>query len=124
MTASDWIALVALILTVLGGVFALYQWRVSVSVRKAEFFEKVSQNLKYNKDILQFIYLVDYDEFRYDESFHKCDNELQVKADLVLSTLDYQCYLLERRLIGEKEFSANAYILYRVCGNIEIQCYL
>ena len=124
MQMSDVIALIALIASFFGGAFALYQWRVSVSVKKAEFLEKVSQSLKYNKDILYFIYLVDYNEFTYDENFHDCENELQTKADMVLSTLDYLCYLLGRRLISKKEFRADAYILHRICKNLEIQCYL
>ena len=124
MQISDVIALTALIASFLGGAFALYQWRVSVSIKKAEFIERVSQGLRNNKEILSFIYLIDYDEFIYDADFHDSENELQMKTEMVLSTLDYLCYLLNRRLISKKEFKSNAYILHRVCENTEIQCYL
>lgn len=124
MTASDWIALSALILAAIGGLFSLIQWRKSVAIKRAEFVEAITQKLHYDKDILKTFYMIDYSEFKYDERFHSVGNPIQVDVDILLSTLDYLCYLLDRRLINENDIVSDLYILKRVCLDIEIQCYL
>lgn len=124
MTASDWIALSALILAAIGGLFSLIQWRKSVAIKRAEFVEAITQKLHYDKDILKTIYMIDYSKFKYDERFHSVGNPIQVDVDILLSTLDYLCYLLDKRLIAENDIVSDLYILKRVCLDTEIQCYL
>lgn len=124
MEVSDWIDLCALILAIFGVLFSFIQWHKSVVIKRAEFLESVTDRLRYNKEILRTIYSIDYGEFKYDSKFHDPNNEEQCRIDMLLSVLDYICYLLERRTITKKELSSTVYILNRVCRNPEIQCYL
>lgn len=124
MTLSDYISLATLAIALFGGILAWVQWRKTNKIKKAEFLDRITQKIRLDKEFLKTIYLIEYGEFVYDEEFQKTDNPMQYEIDRLLAFLDYICYLREVKIITEKEFDANKYIVDRVCAYKEIKKYL
>ena len=124
MSVAEIISLATLGCAVCGGIFAWFQWRKSNKLKRAEFLDQIIQKLRFDEEFVETIYSIDYETFSYNDKFQTPDNPVQMKVDKLLSYLDYICYLRENRIIKEKEFSPNRYIITRVCCNEDICCYL
>jgi len=89
MTASDWIALVSLIVGAIGGVFALWQWRIGNKVKRAEFVNQIIEKLRFDPEMVETMDMIDYDEFHwYDAKFHSSGGT-ETKIDKLFSYLTY-----------------------------------
>ena len=108
---------------VLGGFFAYIQWRKSVKLKCSEFINQIIEKLRFDKDMAEAIYLIDYKENWYDESFHGGSNE-EFLIDKLLSYLSYICYLIKTNNITKKEVQILDYELHRACECWSIQAYL
>lgn len=127
MTTQEILLLVTLIATsaigIIGFALTIYQIRLSNKVRNAEFFNEIIEKLRFNERSLSIMYLIEYDEFWYDASFHG-SGELEKSVDAFLSQIDYICYLLFRNLLSEEDFQIFEYEVGRVCSNEQCQEYL
>ena len=121
------LSLISIVLVVLGGICALIQWCSSNRNSRNELIQQIIENLRFNKDIAQAMYTIEYNPFWYNESFHnnRTDNHnLEFQIDKLLSYLSYLCYLKQEKRISKKEFRILQYEINRVCVSFSTQAYL
>lgn len=61
ITLSDIFAGISLILVIIGGVFAYYQWRRNVSLKRASYINELTEKIRTDSLIRDIIYLLDSD---------------------------------------------------------------
>lgn len=117
--------LISFLMTVVGGVFALYQWRLSVKNGQAEYVDKLLERFQSDDEIRDFISKNDYEEDWYNKEFHNFDSDrnIAIKADKTLFFLDYLCHIKQEKILHKKEFAVFEYNLYAVIQNINTQSY-
>ena len=117
------VAFLTLAITIVGGGFALLQWKKQIDIKRTEFAYQIMEKLRNNKEIAQTCYMIEYGEFRYNDEFHN-NHALEHKIDELLSVLNYVCYLLRNRAIGKRDFSIFKYETVWILKSKEIQAYL
>ena len=115
---------ISILITILGAIYALYQWYISNKIKQAEFLRQINEDFRSNETIKEAFYAVEYDVRWYDDEFHGGENGWEPKIDRLLAFLNYVCYLRSQKIITEKEFSILQYDVERVCRSYEIQSYL
>ncbi len=116
------IPIISCIAVIVGGVFALVQWRKNVAVRKAEFFERLIEH--YNQsDIQESLYCMDYDNDWYTKEFHN-GSKTEQQMDKTLAFFSYLCYLNESKLISDREFNFFAYDINIMLENEQLCDYM
>ncbi len=120
------IELITLILTVCGGIFALYQWRLSVKNDQAEYVDKLLDRFQNDEEIRTFVSMCDYLEEWYDDYFHDYKSEKchAKKADKTLFFLNYLCHIEQERVLQKKEFEVFEYNIYAIIQNDNTLSYL
>jgi len=119
---SDITAIVSIILVIVGGLFAYYQWRKSLSLKRASYINDLTEKIRTDSDIKEIIYNLDYGVLWYNENFHG-SGELEAKIDRTLSYFTYICYLKRQRIITKKEFKFFEYEIERILTNNQVQNY-
>ena len=119
---GDIISIVTLLIAIAGGIFGLFQWRLSVKTKRAEYINELTMNIRTDKVLRKIIYMLDYDDQWYNEDFHK-SKELEKEIDKTLSYFTYICYLKQHRLLTRKEFVFFKYEIDRILMNSQIQNY-
>ncbi len=122
ISISDIFAGISLILVVIGGIFAYYQWRRNVSLKRAGYINELIEKLRSDQFIRDTIYLLDYGESWYSYEFHS-SGEMELKMDKTLSYFSYICYLKKQRIISNKEYKFFKYEIERILCNSGIQDY-
>jgi hypothetical protein len=126
---------VMLISIVIGATIAVKQIAVSATiaekqseasnkVKKAEFFHQIIDRLRFDDDIVQATYKIEYKEWFYNKDFHHNNTNFEFKLDKLLFYLSYICYLKKTENIDNNEFENFQYIIKRVCEYHDVQCYL
>lgn len=117
------ISATGLVLSIIGGFFALMQWRHSTALKRAEIIKQIVGKMRFDKDIADISYMLEYDKFEYTEEFHN-DNQLQQRIDSLLALLDYACYLRSNKILEKKEFAILEYKVAWIIRRRDIQPYL
>ncbi len=126
--------LLTLIITAIGGIFALFQWRMSVKNSQAEYVDNLLQRTQNDKNIKEFIDACDYEINWYNKNFHddleswnpendETQTPFAIKADKALFFFNYLCYLKERRILGKQEFRVFGYYMLAVMQCKDTQAY-
>jgi hypothetical protein len=123
-TIDNWLTLISLFFVVSGGFFVYLQWRKNLKIRRAEFIAQILEKLRFDKKLIETMYMVDYNQNWYDDSFHNNNNELEKSIDTLFSYLDYVCYLENNANISKKEFKIFQYEINRVCVSKSTKQYL
>lgn len=123
-TVEDILSSITIILSIAGGVFAYRQWTVSNKTKRTELIKQIMEQLRFDKEMVDTIYLLEYDDMWYDGNFHNRDDDLEYRIDKLLSYLSYICYLKKENNISNKEFRILMYEVNRVCTSPCIQSYL
>lgn len=118
------LATISVILGIIGGLFAYKQWSTANKTKRSEFINQIIEKLRFDKDMVDTMYMVDYDYAWYDDDFHKNGNELEYRIDKLLSYLSYICYLYKIKNIRNKDFCILKYEVHRVCTSPSVQSYL
>jgi len=122
-TNENTLSFITIFFVVLGGVFAYMQWRKSIKLKCSEFINQIIEKLRFDKEMVKAIYLIDYNQDWYNENFHGGgDNEFLV--DRLLSYLSYICYLIKSGNITKAEVQILDYELRRACECWSVQAYL
>ena len=116
-------SLLSVISLAVGGTLTLIQWNKSVKLRRAEFISQIIEKLRFDKEMANIMYMIDYDENWYDGNFHG-DEKREFSIDKLLSYLSYICYLIDVKHITKKETSILEYELIRACRSYQVQSYL
>lgn len=93
-----------LIVAIIGVGIGLYQYYKSVIVKRSSFVLSLLNQMKDDDGINKVIYLFHYGEFKYSREFHG-SGEYENDTDRTLLLFSYICYLKEKRIITNKEFS-------------------
>lgn len=101
IAVSDILTALSLVLVVIGGIFAYFQWRKNVSLKRADYINELTEKIRTDESISNAIYLFDYGDTWYSEDFHKNKN-LELMIDRTLSFFSYICYLKKRKIIDRK----------------------
>lgn len=115
---QDVCSILGVLVAIVGGIFALYQYKQSNKLIRVEKIQKVIEKLR----AFKVEYLLEYDKKWYDMSFHGGDKEKEL--DEFLSCINFLCYLKRRKIITKKEFSLVDYEVRKVCCNEQVQFYL
>lgn len=89
---------------IVGVIIGLYQYHKSVKVRRSSFVLSLLNQMKGDKGINKIIYQFQYGEFNYSEEFHG-NGKYENDTDRTLLLFSYTCYLREKKIITNKEFS-------------------
>jgi len=108
---------------IFSAIFAYLQWKKSKYESKIQLVEKIREKLYDDKDSRHVIYLIDYSVSWYSAHFHKTE-EPQGSVDKTLSIIEYSCYLLNQKILGEKEFDLIRYDADRIIQNYDMQAYM
>lgn len=119
---SDILSVISIILAIVGGVFAYYQWCRNISLKRASYINELTEKIRSDPDIKDIVYLFDYNQNWYSEQFHD-DDSLELKVDKTLSYFSYICYLKKRKIISKKEFYFFQYEVERILMNFGTQDY-
>jgi hypothetical protein len=122
MQTGDWISLASVIMVFLGAVWAFIQWQHSIKLKKSEFILQFVKELRYDKEIVNTMYIIEYDPNWYNNDFHGGKDEYNV--DKFLSLLNYICYMRKMKLLSENEFKVLRYEIRRTCISPSAQSYL
>lgn len=130
-------------------IIAVLQWKYSLKLQRTKFFNDMLMNLRFDRDIVKALYLVEHNEHLFDQTYYgnsanskkKVDfsnrfrskksefyfNEEEFVLDKLLAYLAYICYLIEKKNIQTKhggEALMFHYVLFRVCISKSVQKYL
>jgi len=123
-TVENWLSLVSIVFVAIGGFFAWHQWRKSNKTKRAEFINKIVENLRFNEDIANTMYMVKYKTGWYNADFHDNPDGLEFSVDKLLSHFEYICYLRKTKNITTKEFSILKFDIDTVCKSPDVQKHL
>jgi len=121
-TIDNWLTLISLLFVVIGATFALYQWKKNLKIKRAEFINQILEKLRFDKELAEIMYIIDYNQTWYNIEFH--NSELESSIDKLFSYLDYICYLKDTKNITETEFKIFQYEIHRVCISVSTKLYL
>ncbi len=115
---------IGFLLTVIGGGFALLQWRASIKNNRADYVEKLLSKVMDDEQILEFQRLTDYGKEWYNEEFHRSeDRHIPVIADRTLFTYNYICYLFDTKVINKSELEIFTYYMLALAHDDQLACY-
>lgn len=122
LTIGDIISAISIFLVVIGGFFALFQWKKSVKIQRAGYINELIEKIRTDVDIKEIVYIFDYNHPWYSPDFHD-GGKFEIKMDKTLSYFSYICYLFESHLISKKEFKFFKYEIDRILNNKQTQNY-
>jgi len=121
------IAGVGTLLTTIGGIFALLQWKANTTLKRAEIIEQIINKFRSNKDNVSVAQEVEYNKFKYPDNLRTSYfgiDDFESKLDTYLALMDYVCYLSPKKILKEKEFAILHFKIKMTLKNYEIQVYL
>ena len=120
-TLKDFIASNFQVMTVLGGLFALWKWTKSQRQKECEFLERFVSTFRTGID-RTVIDKFDYSSAWYKKEFHK--SELEKKVDKTLSDFSYLCFAFDCGMISRKVFDFFGYELHTMLSDKQLIDYL
>lgn len=122
ISVADVINFALLIMATTGVWLTFRQLKLNYRTQKATFFKDLYSIMYGDSDIREGLYLVNYDKFAYNKSFHGSQNEKFI--DRMLSFLDLICDLYYQDVITDYEMKFFKYELSVVYKNEQIRQYL
>lgn len=134
---QDIIGLFTLIFGIIGGGFALYQWRKSNVYKRGESVKELIEKVREDEDIANIMDIIDWDEgFGYNGKFYikkhndkvalrfMNDDELFKRMDKTLSHFSYICYLKHHHTLTDDDMKIFEYEIRRLIDNKNVANYL
>lgn len=120
---------------VVGGVFALLQWRMQIKQKRVEMARELMSTIRDDEDIMMVSDIIDWDDgISYDGKFsvqssnpffkEMDEDELFAKIDRTLSHFSYICYLNSMNVLKKNDMAFFEYDLRRLTDNEHICNYL
>ena len=110
--------------------FGYKRWLKSLSLKRADYVNELTNRIRTNELITDALYLIDYSSEWYTEDFHtsgldeNIKNSVEKKIDYTLSYFSYICYLFEKKIIAREDFIFFKYYVHRICSNDQVKNYL
>ena len=108
--------LIIIILTIIGGFFALYQWRQLYKLKRSELIKEAIDKTRNNPDVVHVLYSIDYGDKWYGFDFISNHDE-ELKYDRAFALFDYLCYMRLKGIFGRDEFKIFEYRIQRMASN-------
>ena len=136
MMIQDLVGFSTLFFGVIGGGFALYQWRKSNVYKRGEIVKNLIEKVRDDEDIATIMDIIDWNKgLVYDGTFHIEDedrakatftgeDELFKKIDKTLSHFSYICYLKHHHTLTDKDMKIFDYEIRRLVDNRNVVNYL
>ena len=121
---DDILSAISIGLMILGGIFAYKQWTAANQIKRTELIKQIIERLRFDKEMAETMYIVEYDNSWYNADFHDRDDDFEHRIDKLLSYLTYICYLKSEKNISKKEFRILQYEINRACTSQCVQSYL
>ena len=115
--------LLFLVLTTIGGFFALFQWRQNYKLKRAELLKEALSKIRDEKEFAIVLYAIDYGEKWYTREFLD-DHSKEQKFDMVFAYFDYLCYLKNKYIFSKSEFRVFEYRIKRMTRNRSFMNYM
>lgn len=124
------------IIAIIGGGFALFQWRKGNIYKRAEILQKLIETIRDDEDISAVMDVIDWNEgFSYYGKFklsdksrttlsNITDDDFFHMVDKTLAHFSYICYLRNQRTLTKKDMCVFEYALRRLMDNRNIKNYL
>jgi hypothetical protein len=112
-TVDNYLSLISIVLVVIGGVFALAQWRIEIKTKRANFLEQINLKINADQEMVETMHLIDYNNEWYGKNFHE-NKTVECPIDKLFSYFNYICYLRKVKNITEKEFVIFHYKIKRI----------
>lgn len=105
--------------TALGVVLAIVQWRNSLLIKRGELIDLIFEKFRSDENIRKAVYLFDYDQQWYTESFHNASGKTGKEdcVDVGLQYFSYVCYLWKIGILKRKDFDLFRYTICRAVSN-------
>ena len=123
ITVSNIVTLISASPVLLAAIYAGLQWRSNVHLERARYMEKLIEKITTDEDIVEILFMFEYNKKWYDENFHG-SKEFELKMDKTLSFLSYICYLRTKEIITDAEFEFFKYQLARILSDNQLEDYL
>ena len=106
---------ISIVLVIIGGIFGYHQWATGNKTKRTELIYQIVEKMRFDKEMANTMYMIDYNQEWYGESFHKDKGELEYKVDKLLAYMSYVCYLYREQKITNEVLpdSWTSYIVYR-----------
>lgn len=136
MMFQDLVGFTTLFFGIIGGGFALYQWRKSNVYKRGEIVKNLIEKVRDDEDIATIMDIIDWNNgLVYDGKFYIEDtdvantisiedNELFKKIDKTLSHFSYICYLKHNNTLTDKDMKIFDYEIRRLVDNEHVVNYL
>ena len=134
---SNCFELISLVIAIIGGSFALYQWTKSNTYKRGDIVESLIETINDDQDIATIMDICDWnDGFIYNGKFSiskaasrsdlvgMSSEELFKKIDRTLAHFSYICYLKSSKALTKKEMRIFNYKIRRLADNMHIANYL
>jgi hypothetical protein len=122
ISLTDKINSALLLVTTLGVLAAFWQIRSAARAQRATFLKDLYMQLRTDTDVARAFYLIEYNEFIYDDNFH--GSEVEPIIDRLLTLIDLVCEMRAQKIISKREMSFFEYQFCRVSNDPNIQQYL
>lgn len=122
LSVDNWLTIISLLFIFIGGIFGYKQWNKSIKIRRAEFLYQILDKIRFDDNIVEAMYSIDYNTKWYNEQFH--NSEIEVKIDNLFFYIDYICYLKKTGNISDREFQIFRYKIHRICISNSSKMYL
>jgi len=112
-----------ILISIVGGFFALFQWKQSYRLKRAELIKEAMLKIRDDTDIALVLYSIDYGDHWYNQEFVE-NHTIEAQYDKVFAFFDYLCYLYNRKIFGKNEFRIFEYRIKRMQQNSSFRNYL
>ncbi|HEX8582897.1 MAG TPA: hypothetical protein VF680_00625 [Allosphingosinicella sp.] len=119
---SDHLDLALLIVTGMGIVFGLRQFKQSVRAERARLLRDLVRDIQTDEQAYGVFYKIEYGNFRYDDAFEESSDERAL--DKLLTALDLVCELYFKKHLTDSEMDFFNYYIFRVCTDEGVRNYL
>ena len=115
--------LIIIATSIIAGGFALFQWRQSYRLKRAELVKEASCTIRDDKDIASVLYTIDYGEkwYNWDFTYH---HDIEAKYDKAFAYFNYICYLRHKGIFSKSEFRIFEYRIQRMSRSESFMDYL
>ena len=115
--------IIIIITSIIAGGFALFQWRQSYRLKRAELVKEASNKIREDADITAVLYTIDYSEDWYNNDFLE-DHQTERQFDKAFAYFNYICYLKKKSIFSNDEFRIFEYRIQRMAQNPSFALYL
>lgn len=123
LQGAEYLLLIITVSVLLSLVIRFFTGRKKNKLGRAEFIYNLMENIFKDKDVREFMFLVNVNEKWFSKEFFN-DCERMKIVNKGLDFWNYVCYLEEQRMIPKKEYAIFESYILKIAGNISVQNYL